>query len=104
VGGSSTADSAARAGTVRLFSALDGAPRGERMAGAEPRGGLLAVSGRVVASLTDGRLWILDAGTGTVVTDSPLKGTSRFPAADLGDGTIAVPAQGNGITSVPIGK
>ena len=91
-------------GHVRFYAAASGAPRGERDLGSSPRGGLRSQGSRIFAALADGRLWVYDAVQNLVWIDTPLQGTARIPAADLGDGAIVVPAAGNGLSAIPLPK
>ncbi len=97
-----------RAGRVRFFAAKDGATKGERATGSEARGGILAVAGVLATVVADGRLWSYDPASGSVVTDAPIHAAGRFPMADLGDGTVAVPRPSAtspaGVAKIPLGK
>lgn len=91
-----------RTGRVRIFGAADGAAKGVHELGSVPRDGLAAVGARLAAALSDGRLWVYDVAAQTVIVDAPLEGTARLAPADLGDGSVAVPANGNGLAVVPL--
>jgi hypothetical protein len=86
-----------RAGRVHLLATADGAARGVKEMGSEARGGLLAVQGRLVAALVDGRVWAYDVASGSLLLDAPFRGTGRFPAADIGGGRMVAPAQGGAL-------
>jgi hypothetical protein len=93
-----------RGGRVRLFGLCDGAPAGSIELGAEPRFGLLGVDGRLVAALSDGRLWVHDPTSGQTQVDAHVKVDPRRPASDLGDGSIAVPVAPASLMVVPLPK
>lgn len=93
-----------RRGLVRLFSVADGAPRGERDPGAALSGALQSFQGRLAATLVDGRVWVWDAATDTVVLDLALKGTVKVPPSRLADGTLILPAGPNGLSAFPMPK
>ena len=90
-----------RAGFAAVVAA-DGAAKGVHELGSVPRDGLAAVGARLAAALSDGRLWVYDVAAQTVIVDAPLEGTARLAPADLGDGSVAVPANGNGLAVVPL--
>jgi tetratricopeptide (TPR) repeat protein/outer membrane protein assembly factor BamB len=93
-----------RSGRVQFLSSKDGTPRSVREMGASPRGGVIAMGDRIVAALSDGRMWVYSVSADSAVVDAPLEGTSRLAPADLGDGSVALPAAGNGVAVVPLPK
>jgi outer membrane protein assembly factor BamB len=95
---------AQRGGRVALFHAADGAPKGGRETGSPARDGLVASGDRVVAALSDGRLWIYDAARDSVIVDAPLEGTARIGPSVTDDGIVIAPAGGNGIAALPLPK
>ncbi len=84
-------------GRVLFFSLADGTPRGQvDLEGFAPHG-VLGTSGRVIAALEDGRIWIYDPTTETEVAHANLGGRAQFAPADLGDGLIAAPSRLSGL-------
>ncbi len=91
-----------RSGVVRFFSSRDGSPKGEQATGSPLRGSLAAVNDRIAAALADGRLWVYAPAVSAAIVDVSLQGQGRMPAADLGDGTVLVPAADGTVTAIRI--
>lgn len=91
-----------RVGRVRLLDAKDGKARGEKDLGAPTRGGIKSVGGRLAATLSNGRVWLYSPKTDTVLIDAPFDGTTPLPPVELGDGSLAVPADGHGLAAFPL--
>jgi outer membrane protein assembly factor BamB len=85
-----------RSGHVRVVDAASGVVKRDHDLGSAPVGGLVAARGRVVAALSDGRVWVHEPGKGTLV-DGALGGTLRLAPVVLGDGALAVPTAGGTI-------
>jgi len=90
-------------GRVVMLKVADGALKGVRETGAPTRDGLVAAGDRVVAALSDGRLWVYDVVKDRVIVDAPLEGTARIGPAVVDD-MVVVPAAGNGIAALPLPK
>jgi len=79
-----------RRGRVVLFRASDGAPLGSVELGREAVGGLRATAQRLIASLSDGRLWIYDPDALVTHCEAPLAAPPHFPPEPLGSDAVAV--------------
>jgi hypothetical protein len=88
-----TAAATDRAGRVRVFSAVDGSPAGEIDARSPGPRGVVQAGPFLATTLDDGRLWVYDPATKSVVIDAPFGADARRPLVHLGKGVLAVPTQ-----------
>lgn len=91
-----------RIGRVQLLDAATGAPRGGATTGKPLQGGLVVVGTRVAAGLGDGRLWILDPASASVLVDAVLSSLGLLEPTSLADGDLLVATREGRLLRLPV--